>query len=598
MSTPNLPAVHPRPRRRDKIFMALGLNKKHDQQIPIEPFSSSVEEVWSTPLLLERIASFLPRAEVACNVRCVNPVTAVVLAFPILLSEPCPSDVFAAYWSVPDVTRSCTLSKRRHLLALVGASGVVANFETALKAAGTVPTGETMEAAASAGKLESCMWLHKRGCPWGKALSMAASAGHLELCEWLLGNGCTWTRDAVYAAARGGHRVLMEWLLQQRTTDHGSDVRMEELLAAAVEGFDLNTFKQLYRDLFNGDLLPQRQLQQQPRRLSPMQQDLLIAAAAGSPGTDWQAKVKWIEDQDCDNDLKPPQPASKKPIVTRSLNAASRAAICQNAVARLRWLQERGYPMEFERTNFQLAGRHGRISLMRTILSGGQQGLFLRDAAEAAAEAGQLDFLIALKDMSPMDEGIVRAVALQAARSAQHMVLKWAVEMGFAIGDDSEVFPAAAQSGSAEMMDWVWRRNMIYSSESMLNAVDGGCEEALDWMKEHNFLAGSSQDPSKLYFQAARNGDLKILLWLRRQLPGPLPEGFVAQCERAVCPRPAIEWLVDEAGCAVDWQVAGLSTDWPGLLGWLNTNHRSLGSLSTTTGTSSTGSGREFQLPQ
>ncbi|GIL64970.1 hypothetical protein Vafri_18824 [Volvox africanus] len=592
MSTSTLPGANCRPRYRDILLTALGLNKKSSQQAPTDLFSNSVEEVWSTPLLLERIASFVPRLEVACNVRCVNQVTAAVLAYPIVLSEPCPSDVFSAYWSVPDVTRSFTLSKRRHLLALVAASGVVANFETALKAAGTVPTGETMEAAALAGNLESCMWLHKRGCPWGKALSMAASAGHLQLCEWLLGNGCAWTRDAVYAAARGGQRGLMLWLLKQRTADRGNDVRVEELLAAAAEGFDLETFKHLYHDLFNGNLLPQRQLQQQPRQLSPMQQYLLIAAAAGSPGTDWQAKVKWLEDQDCDRSLMLPQ--SAKMPVTRSLNAASRAALRQNAVARLRWLQDRGYPLEFERSNFQLAGRHGSVALMRVILSGGQQSLFLRDAAEAAAETGQLEFLSALKGMSPMDEDVVRAVALQAARSGQLIVLKWAVEeMGFPIGEDSEVFPAAAQSGNARVMSWVWQRNMIWSAQSMLNAVDGGCEEALDWMRDHNFLFGASVDTSKLYFQAARNGDLKILLWLRRHLPGPLPDGFVAQCERAVCPRPAIEWLVDEGGCAVDWHLAGLSTDCPGLLSWLNTNHPSLGSLSTTTATSSNGSGRE-----
>ncbi|GLI65121.1 hypothetical protein VaNZ11_008573 [Volvox africanus] len=344
-----------------------------------------------------------------------------------------------------------------------------------------------MEAAALAGKLESCMWLHKRGCPWGKALSMAASAGHLQLCEWLLGNGCVWTRDAVYAAARGGQRGLMVWLLKQRTPGNGSDVRVEELLAAAAEGFDFETFKHLYQDLFKGNLLPQRQL----RGLSPMQRCLLIAAAAGSPGTDWQAKVKWLEDQDCGSNLIPPQPAKMMPV-TWSLNAASRAALRQNAVARLRWLQDRGYPMEFERSNFQLAGRHGSIALMRVILSGGQQNLFLRDAVEAAAETGQLEFLIALKDISPMDEDVIRAVALQAARSGQLIVLKWAVEeMGFAIGEDSEVFPAAAQSGNARVMAWVWQRNMIYSAQSMLNAVDGGCEEALDWMRDQNLLVGA-----------------------------------------------------------------------------------------------------------
>ncbi|KXZ45037.1 hypothetical protein GPECTOR_59g645 [Gonium pectorale] len=98
------------------------------------------------------------------------------------LSQPVPPHAFAAHWLAPGATRGLTLQRRRQLLSLTAASGVVANLEVAVQAAGCLLTAGVLEAAAKAGQLGSCVWLWEHGCPAAKGydnlLAAAASGGH------------------------------------------------------------------------------------------------------------------------------------------------------------------------------------------------------------------------------------------------------------------------------------------------------------------------------------------------------------------------------------------------------------------------------------
>ncbi|KXZ41333.1 hypothetical protein GPECTOR_545g553 [Gonium pectorale] len=176
--------------------------------------------------LAEHIISFLDPNEVP-GFRLVNQAAAAQFRGPsyttIRLSQPVPPQLFAAHWLAPGSTRGLTLKRRWQLLSLTAASGVVANLEVALRAAGCTLTAEVFLAAAAAGRLDMCRWLLQRGCPTIKdgasgsqLLAAAALGGQQHVCEWLMGLNLTWMWGGFCEAARGGHVDLMEWLLQRR----------------------------------------------------------------------------------------------------------------------------------------------------------------------------------------------------------------------------------------------------------------------------------------------------------------------------------------------------------------------------------------------
>ncbi|KXZ49139.1 hypothetical protein GPECTOR_23g67 [Gonium pectorale] len=135
---------------------------------------------------------------------------------------PVPPRAFAEHWLAPGATRGLTLQRRRQLLCLTAASGVVANLEVAMEASGCLLTHEILEAAAAAGQLAFCQFCSQRSCSPGcgrvesfsSALSCAAKAGHRHVCEWLLeAEPRAWSWGAVAAAAVGGRVGLVERLL-------------------------------------------------------------------------------------------------------------------------------------------------------------------------------------------------------------------------------------------------------------------------------------------------------------------------------------------------------------------------------------------------
>ncbi|KXZ56480.1 hypothetical protein GPECTOR_1g43 [Gonium pectorale] len=318
--------------------------------------------LWSSllPELAERIARCLHPNDVACGLRLINKASAAQFSGPqyttIRLSQPVPHHAFAAHWLAPCATRGLTLERRQQLLYLTAASGVVANLDVALQAAGCLATYEVFHAAAATGQLRCCHWLLEHGCPTEESdvgsglLGAAAGGGHRLVCEWLLGLGLRWASDGAVDAARGGHVGLMEWLRQRRSPlprsgaddqSDGSEQALDKLdvVSGAAEGFDLPTLQRVVQQ--NGGLgshdAGTRQDagavdEDEAAEAEAEGRSLVLAAAAGSPTPDWAAKVEWLEAQGC----------------PRSARAAERAAARPDdadAAARLAWLRDRGYPL-------------------------------------------------------------------------------------------------------------------------------------------------------------------------------------------------------------------------------------------------------------
>ncbi|KXZ46016.1 hypothetical protein GPECTOR_48g449 [Gonium pectorale] len=207
------------------------------------PAEAPARELWSSrvwpqllPELAERIVGCLSCNDVAAAFRQVNKATAEAFSGPqhtiVRLSEPVPPHAFAAHWLAPGATRGLNLVRRRKLVRLVAASGVLPNMEVMLQAAGFYgAAAEALNEAALAGQLLMCQWLWDQlangaddlADPRGEynassALAFAACGGHRHVCEWLLAlvdRVSPSAENLVYAAASRGHVDLAEWLLQQ-----------------------------------------------------------------------------------------------------------------------------------------------------------------------------------------------------------------------------------------------------------------------------------------------------------------------------------------------------------------------------------------------
>ncbi|KXZ42159.1 hypothetical protein GPECTOR_193g316 [Gonium pectorale] len=249
--------------------------------------SACTSRVWPQllPELAEKIVSCLDPNEVP-SFRLVNKASASQFRAPhhttIHLSQPVPPHAFAAHWFAPGAVRGLTLARRRQLLSLTAASGVVANLEMAERAAGCLATTERLwrgagevdswskhwSVAAAVGSptpdwAAKVQWLEAQGCPrnmpmteaqrpdavarlvWLRArsfppqpveLQQAAAAGNVAAVQYLLGQLGVLPVDAIDCArqaARNGHLHVLIWLVG---TFGAGAVRMgPDLLVAAAE---------------------------------------------------------------------------------------------------------------------------------------------------------------------------------------------------------------------------------------------------------------------------------------------------------------------------------------------------------------------------
>ncbi|KXZ48411.1 hypothetical protein GPECTOR_28g818 [Gonium pectorale] len=477
--------------------------------------ASSSGTCWSQlPLeIVGRIASHLDRNEVACSFRHVNKAAAAQFSGPefitVHLSQPVPPHAFAAHWLAPGSTRGLTLEQRQQLLCLTATSGVVANLEAALQAAGCPLTYEVFKAAAAAGELPSCQWLLDHGCPTiedfsdgSRLLETAAQGGHLHMCEWLLSlDDLDWPSDGSNAAAHGGHVGLMLWLLGQGATlAQFEHIRFELPVKGAAHGCDLATLQRVWREA--------RQDQRNRHK------ERAIVAAAGSPTPDWAAKVEWLEAQGC--------PRSEAVAVEVIAQAGA------EAVGRLAWLRSRGYPIADWALEEAVAGGNVAAVLYLVLYATGWPPVIVSQAAMVAARGGHLHLLVWLLETFGAE----------------------AVELG------DQLFTAAAESGRVELLAWLREQGCGWCHKAYKAAAGSGCEAALEWLAERGC---PMPDNGKPYAYACENGDLSTARCLLRLGLAWGPVGAVfsqaVKGTRRPAPPPLLRWLL-EAGCPVDLEAA------------------------------------------
>ncbi|PNH04454.1 Ankyrin repeat domain-containing protein [Tetrabaena socialis] len=469
----------------------MGQQQAQQLQPDAVPGAADPSRIW-LPEVVHHFARFLGGNELAATLRLVNKATAAQFPGPqhttIRLSLPVPHHAFVWRWGGPNTTRSLTVRQRQQLPCLTARSGSISNLEVLLPRDDlTSPVAAAvLEAAAGAGQLEACRWLRQLGCPLDDPLTMweaAAGRGHRAVCEWLLDEGDrpadVWAASA--AAARGGHVDLMDWLLARTAGAQGSDV--PNVLAGAAAGCDLPTLQRLHHTY----------LDSQGRQLPKYMQNPVVAAAAGSPMSDWQDKVKWLEGLSC----------------RRTAWVCMEAAKRVDGQERLEWLQQRGYPLTSD--VLREAAAHGNVDALEFLMAQGVElveGLDL-DAITQAVEGGHLAALKVLHAHGAPDT-IDSITVAEAAESGQLPMVAWLVEtLGTAEALTEDVFAFAARSGNAELLAWLHERGCPWDASVFTDAAAFGSEEQVEWLAEHGCPMAAQQlqanavpdtaDPSRIW---------------------------------------------------------------------------------------------------
>ncbi|KXZ52117.1 hypothetical protein GPECTOR_10g1140 [Gonium pectorale] len=582
--------------------------------------STALPNVW-LPELVELFARYLDPRFVVCTLRMVDKATAEQFRgrpeFSLHLSQPVPPQAFAAHWGPPGAIRDLTLAQRHQLLRLTAASGVVANLEVALGAAGCIPQRpqheQNLGAAAAKGCTDAVRYLLALGGSRAEAidyfLNVAAKAGHQGVCEVLLSHERSGgvRQEHVTNALRGGHPQLADWLLQQCwKAPIGPAVSLAPLgisgcisvLHAAAEGCSLVTLQSLYgrcRGVAVGGVAK------------------ILSAAAGSRTADWQAKVEWWEPK------MPPEARHQQ-----DTGVCQAAAACPDAEERLAWLLDRGYLADKDAASRALEANNaaalelllqrglrpepgsvayaagaGCLEALKTLLEHGCP-LDAAGVARAAAEGGQLRVLVwAVEQLGasvqdpPVVDAAVRGcdlealrwlrqhgcpldgawLALSAAQRGQLAVLAWAAEELGASLQSAALMDAAAASGRKEVMAWLRERGCPWGTGAFALATGAGCEAALEWLVEQGCPMPAHGGP---YYEAACNVDLSTLRCLARLgCPWGLANGggaAFAMCTQPYCsPSLPVLRLLLELGCPVNWEACrGRAQHLPAdVRGWL-----------------------------
>ncbi|KXZ49086.1 hypothetical protein GPECTOR_23g19 [Gonium pectorale] len=484
----------------------------------LQPMEASARKHWSStvwpqllPELAERIVDCLGCNELAVTFRCVNKATAEHFSSPqhttIRLSEPVPAHAFAAHWLAPGATRGLPLRQRKKLVRLVARSGVLANLEVALQAAGfSQAVAVAFKTAAGTGHVAMCQWIWHDSrspvkgdyvaCRSDEALESAARGGHQHVCEWLLAvdrdTSQHWISKAISAAASNGHLELAKWLLQQDPLVDPAPTYVD----GVAHGCDLPTLQQAW-------------LRVRPPRYS-IWQEHIITSAASSLTPDWAAKVEWLEAQGC-----PQTPAAAEEAAGLADHAALQYLVPEVPVF-----------IRDDVDDYLLdVVKGGHLAVLQTLHAAGW----------------------------PLHQN-AQAYAVQAARTGRMDLLAWLLDTlgAEAVRLDEGLFAAAAESGSLELLAWLQQRGCPCHRSAYLAAVGSGCEAALEWLAEQGCPMEEGGQP---YITACRNGDLAMARCLRRLgVPwGPNGKVFLGAAEGSffLAPLPLLRWLLRE-GCPVD----------------------------------------------
>jgi hypothetical protein len=470
---------------------------------------------------VRHVASFMEPNEVVCNLRLLDKATAKILEgwTTVRLSQPVPHHAFASHWRDEDSTRVLSLKQRQQLLCTTARSGSVANLEVAFAAAGCNPTVCVGNAAAAAGHVHICEWLHSRGVQHGSIFNAArsgssamvrwvsqqvadphdrgyvaaacmvaaAGSGHRMLCEELLAEVAQEGRaetlqSAACRSAEDGHLDLALWLLDQLGDAKGF---YGYLLRCASYGMDLPALQQLC-----GSALLQRARSDSQEEVM-RQSGLDIACAALASATpDWCAKLEWLEDT-----LGVRARPGDATTTTYCLKVLGRP----DAVARTALLRQWGVFPDSSILGWAITS--DSLPVVRCLLSegGAIMGALVKDLTEAAARAGHL---AVLAELLAAGCPIGPEAVWEAARGGYLQVLRWLAgpEAGLAAAEalraaegNTKLTCHGTKSGSLELMQWLKERDCQWDEAAVFREAAGaGSVALLEWLASWGCSTGVS----------------------------------------------------------------------------------------------------------
>ncbi|KXZ41359.1 hypothetical protein GPECTOR_522g507 [Gonium pectorale] len=393
----------------------------------------------------------------------------------VRLSEPVPHHAFALRWGRPGALRDLTWPQRHDLLCLTAASGATANLALAVQSDGCPLTVEVGYAAGKAGQPGSCALLAELGCNMWRAVEGAAAGGHLALCEDLLtggAGGLSSFLSCAFAAAEAGHTHVVEWMVRRYEELELLGPRSWgawELVKAVAEGCDLAALQRYHAELIA------------PEGAEEEDQEVSLES------------VQWLESQGFPHTWEAFTAAAKRP----------------DALERLTWLAQRGYPRRPER------GYGANAPLV------------------AAAATGNAAAVLFLAEGLPVDEDFGDVWCTAAAKG--HLpVLQALHAAGRCVG--AHAAHAATRNGHLHVLAW------------LLKTPDLG-------------VALNEKDDGRICVDAVQEGDFTVLECLLRLGCPWDPTGHVSNACLKACNMSQVDemlswlsWLV-AAGCPIDWPV-------------------------------------------
>lgn len=322
------------------------------------------------------------------------------------------------------------------------------------------------------------------------ALDAAASAGHLDACQYLHGlAGCAVDEGVWCEAARGGHVHVLRWLCTLRSARVILSPRVYEAAAAggSMAACAWLSAKGCPRD--------QRACEAAARNGSVDMLEFLrggnvpcpigAGAAAAAAEADQVSALAWLFESAA-------MPAVRTPLLMRAAQHGARRVLA--------WLRARG-AVAFVPAACEFAARGGQLDTLRWLLADVGVEPQMK-ACREAARGGHLGCLRLLHARCACD-----ATVCSAAASGGHVhILRFLCdEAGLAPGRRATVM--AARAGSADTLRWLNERGHVDLRDAMVSehaaygAAYGAHLGVLEWLHAHGALVVTDA-----LFQAAAKG--------------------------------------------------------------------------------------------
>ncbi len=333
-------------------------------------------------------------------------------------------------------------------------------------------------------------------------------------------------------AVRAGHLQLLGWLLR-----HCPALLMEKdhrraILSTAAQHCDLAGLQAVWAALGCGGA----------GAYPPLMDEALLAAVAASP-IDAEAKMEWVL-------------AEGRGSCSLQKSTAT-AAVRSGDLGRLRWLRERGCPMDLSTLEFAL--QHADLAVADWLVdeaecelpeAAGEEGrwaIILDAAARSPDGVPRLQWLRA-RGAPPLggDSGVVKQLLRSAAEAGRVEVVRHLL---------SGLEPAAALSAAQSAVRSVFESGSIPTVEALIQAGATLDQQAYNWSIAHG---GLDRDYG---LDCASGYNVAMVRWLAREARVSAAE---LDLPEFICLWPndmpahsrglleAVQALLDEAGCR-DW---------------------------------------------